>query len=248
MMDDKPHPTRHPYLLHGLRSRLHGVLRGLRALSCSLPKVTVLLTVGISLTISACEQRKVERQDLGIDIDSAYMMLTRDVDMLVSDSGITKYKLITPLWIIYDRPDRKQWYFPEGINMWSVDSVQPGNRLVTCDTAILHVDRDEWELIGNVRIHGLQGERLYTPHLYWQRRQQRLYSEDSTYFATEGRVLRGARFEAADNLSWYRIFQNSGEFEVSDNDATNPSTNSANAEASTSVPTPPHTAPTNTTL
>ncbi len=197
----------------------------------------VLGFLGLSTLIgtSSCGKQKVERQDLGINIDSAYMMLTREVDMLVSDSGLTRYRLVTPLWIIYDRPDRKQWYFPESMHMWSVDSLHPGNKLVACDTAILHVERDEWELIGNVRIHGLKGERLYTPHLYWQRRDKRLYSNDSTYFATQGRILRGSHFEAADDLSWYRIFDNSGDFEVKD---TEPA-----PEASSTAPATPTVSP-----
>lgn len=142
-------------------------------------------------------------------MDTAYMMLTRDVDMLVSDSGLTRYRLIAPVWLVYDRPDRKEWVFSQGLKMWSVDSLQPGNELVSADTAYHFTDREEWLLIGNVRIHGLRGEKLYTSRLHWLRKQKRLYSDDTTYFATEGRELRGSRFEAADDLSEYSIYNNS---------------------------------------
>lgn len=142
------------------------------------------------------------------------MMYTRDVDMLVSDSGLTKYRLVSKTWFIYDREDRKEWVFPDTLTMWSVDSLHPGNKLVRADSAIFHVPEDEWELIGNVRIHGLHGEKLYTPRLHWQRRDKKLYSNDSTYFYTNGRELRGNRFEARDDLSQYSIYNNSGNFEV----------------------------------
>lgn len=142
------------------------------------------------------------------------MMYTRDVDMLVSDSGLTKYRLVSKTWYIYDREDRKEWVFPDTLTMWSVDSLKPGNRLVRADSAIFHVPEEEWELIGNVRIHGLRGEKLYTPRLHWQRRDKRLYSNDTTYFYTQGRELRGKRFEARDDLSQYYIYNNSGDFEV----------------------------------
>lgn len=142
------------------------------------------------------------------------MMYTRDVDMLVSDSGLTKYRLVSSVWIIYDREDRKEWLFPDTLTMWSVDSLKPGNKLVRADSAIFHVPEEEWELIGNVRIHGLRGEKLYTPHLFWQRRDKRLFSNDTTYFYTDGKELRGNRFEARDDLSQYYIYNNSGDFEV----------------------------------
>lgn len=173
----------------------------------------LLVTLGFVL-LSACSKPKVERQHIGLNIDSAYMMYTKDVDMLVSDSGLTKYRLTSPVWIIYDREDRKEWLFPDSLRMWSVDSLQPGNQLVAADSAIFYVPQEEWVLIGNVRIHGLKGEKLYTQRLHWQRREKRLFSNDTTYFYTDGKELRGNRFEAKDDLSQYSIYNNSGNFEV----------------------------------
>lgn len=217
-MDDQAHSTLHTR--QSLRSYPLGRrLRGLFAL------------VGSVALMLSCGKPKVEQEHLDVNIDSAYMMLTRDVEMLVSDSGYTRYRLSSPLWVVYDRPDRRQWVFAEGLEMWSVDSVRPGNQLVTADTAVQHVDEEYWELIGNVRIHGLRGERLYTPHLHWRRRDKRLYSNDTTYFYTEGKVLRGNRFEAADDLSWYSIYQSSGDFEVEDR----PDTLSSSVSATPSI-------------
>lgn len=166
------------------------------------------------VSLASCTKPKVERKHLGLNIDSAYMMLTRDVDMLVSDSGQTKYRLMSPIWIIYDRPDRKEWLFPDTLRMWSVDSLKPGNQLITADSAIFYVPREEWVLIGNVKIHGLKGERLYTQRLHWLRSEKKLFSNDTTYFYTEGRELHGDRFEASDDLSRYTIYKSRGDFRV----------------------------------
>lgn len=229
-MDDQAHstiqPTRQSLRSCSTWSRLWGLFA---LLSCAI------------LTPS-CSKPKVEQENLGINIDSAYMMLTRDVEMLVSDSGYTRYRLSSPLWVVYDRPDRRQWVFSEGLEMWSVDSIQQGAQLVTADTAIQHVDEQYWELIGNVRIHGLKGERLYTPHLHWRRRDKRLYSNDTTYFYSDGKVLRGNRFEATDDLSWYSIYQSSGDFEVKDEpdmSSTSASAPATSSTGSTAIPITP---------
>lgn len=161
-----------------------------------------------------CNKPKVEQKKLGMNIDSAYMMLTRDVEMLVSDSGLTKYRLSSPLWIVYDREDKKEWLFPHKLRMWSVDSLKPGHRLVSADSVIFKVPEEEWILIGNVKIDGLKGEKLYTKRLHWLRREKRMYSNDTTYFYTEGKELHGDRFEAKDDLSQYTIYRSRGEFEV----------------------------------
>lgn len=168
----------------------------------------------LALLSLGCSKPKLERKDLGINIDSAYMMLTRKVDMLVSDSGQTKYRLTSPLWIIYDRSDRKEWLFPDTLRMWSVDSIKPGHKLITADSAIFYTDREEWVLIGNVRIHGLKGEKLYTQRLHWIRPEKRLFSNDTTYFYTDGKELHGDRFEAKDDLSQYSIYNSRGNFHV----------------------------------
>lgn len=173
-----------------------------------------ILVVIFSLFGLGCGEPKVERKDLGINIDSAYMMLTRKVDMLVSDSGQTKYRLTSPLWIIYDRSDRKEWLFPDTLRMWSVDSIKPGHKLITADSAIFYTEREEWVLIGNVRIHGLKGEKLYTQRLHWQRKDKKLFSNDTTYFYTNGKELHGDRFEAKDDLSQYSIYNSRGNFHV----------------------------------
>lgn len=172
------------------------------------------LSLVLLLVTWACNKPKVQRQALGLNIDSAYTMLTYDVDMLISDSGQTKYRLLSPVWIVYDRIDRKEWIFPDSLRMWSVDSLLPGQKLVAADSAIYYLDREEWVLMGNVRIQGLKGEKLYTPRLHWLRAERKLYSNDTTYFYTDGKELHGERFEAKDDLSQYTIYRSRGDFRI----------------------------------
>lgn len=200
--------------------------KAFKTLSKALGSALLVLCLGM-----ACSKTKVERQDLGMNIDSAYMMLTREVDMMISDSGQTKYRLIAPLWIIYDRSDRREWIFPDSLRMWSVDSVKPGNRLVAADSAIYNLSREEWILMGNVKIDGYKGEKLYTQRLHWLRGEKRLFSNDTTYFYTEGKVLHGNRFEAKDDLSQYTIYTTRGDFRVQDNQALTDSAKANQAKA-----------------
>ena len=39
------------------------------------------------------------------DVDTSVViptMLTRDVETLISDSGVTRYRIVTPIWYVYD--------------------------------------------------------------------------------------------------------------------------------------------------
>lgn len=175
------------------------------------------MLAGIVLSISqACSNGKVVQENIGLNIDSAHTMLTRGVDMLISDSGMIKYRLISETWYIYDRSDRREWYFPNGLKMHSYDSLSTGETLISADTAHYYTQQQEWILIGNVKIRSLNGDQLHTAKLHWQQDQRKVYSNDTTYFLTEGKELRGNRFEAKDDLTQYSIYNNSGTFEVSD--------------------------------
>lgn len=215
MSDEGPNSPRQELAPSRLQSApLGGLLWGFFALT---PAVRAVLFVGLGAMLSigllACQKKKVETAALGLNIDSSYTMRTEGIDMLVSDSGVTKYRLLSPMWLIYDRSDRQEWLFPLGLKLEGYDTVRPSEVLITADTARYLPQREEWELWGQVRIHGPRGERLYTPRLFWLKGERRMYSNDTTYFRTEGRELHGDRFDARDDLSQYSIYNNRGSVE-----------------------------------
>ena len=93
---------------------------------------------------------------------------------------------------------------------------------IKADSAIRRPLKEEWELIGHVLVQGPDGQRLKTKRLFWLRAEKRLYSDDTTYFLTQGKELRGSHFNAKDDLSWYEIYDNKGAFDYDENKATSP--------------------------
>ena len=50
------------------------------------------------------------------DVDTSVViptMLTRDVETLISDSGVTRYRIVTPIWYVYDEVEEPYWRFPD---------------------------------------------------------------------------------------------------------------------------------------
>lgn len=179
--------------------------------------LSLLLAIVLSLAgLGACGQKKVEIRNLEIDTTSMYTIRTEQVDVLISDSGQVKYRLISPLWLIYDESDPKYWLFPDGLRLEGFDSIQSSEIFIEADSAVHRVEQEEWVLYGNVRMHGTEGRRLYTPQLHWLKRERRFYSNDTTYFFTQGRELRGDHFSARDDLSSYSIYRSRGDFDYKD--------------------------------
>ncbi len=173
--------------------------------------------LSVLVLFDSCGGKDVALENLNLLLDSAYTMRTLKVDMLVSDSGVVRYRLISPEWLTYDNPNRRQWVFSKGIRLETYDSIQDGRTLVVADSAVQHINTEVWELIGNVQMIGLNGELLCTPHLYWDRPKHKLYSNDTTYFQRLGTSgLHFQSFEAKDDLSVYDTYHNTGDVIVKD--------------------------------
>lgn len=179
---------------------------------CRLAYLCLLLLV--SLSVMGCGGNKTEMVKVPIPLDSLYAIKTEDVNMVVSDSGVLQYRLKAKEWLIYNNNNKKQWVFNRGFYLENFDTLLNVKAMVTADTAIQYLDKDLWELIGHVRIKDLQGRHVFSPHLFWDKANRKIYSHDSIYIETPTRVIRGSSFYGKDDLSEYTSYDNSGSFEV----------------------------------
>ena len=176
------------------------------------------------LGLSSCEQKKVEVKNLAVNPDSLYTARTLQLNTLISDSGMIRYRMTAPELLIYERPERNEWVFPKGLLLRPYDVKQGSQVFIKADSAIRRPDKEEWELIGHVQVQGPDGQRLKTRQLFWLRDERRLYSNDTTYFFTQGKELRGSHFNAKDDLSWYEIYDNKGAFDYDEDKLSTPAT------------------------
>lgn len=174
------------------------------------------------LSLGACSKKKVEVKNLAVNPDSLYTARMVALNTLISDSGLIRYRMTAPELLIYERNDRNEWVFPRGLVLRPYDLKSGSQVFIKADSAIRRPLKEEWELIGHVLVQGPDGQRLKTKRLFWLRAEKRLYSDDTTYFLTQGKELRGSHFNAKDDLSWYEIYDNKGAFDYDENKATSP--------------------------
>ncbi|SJZ73757.1 LPS export ABC transporter periplasmic protein LptC [Porphyromonas crevioricanis] len=164
-----------------------------------------------SVLLPGCGGSKLEMSKQDLLLDTVYMMCTYDVHTLVSDSGLTQYKLDAKEWRIYDKGERPHWYFPQGIYFERFDSLKRPIAKVSSDTAYNYTSEELWELVGHVHIRNMSGVDFYAPRMFWDSRNARVYSPDSVYIKAPDRVLRGQSFEANQDLSSYSFVNSSAE-------------------------------------
>lgn len=179
----------------------------------------VLISIFLFLTVaSGCrEERKL---DVASKINPRNMptMATRNISTLISDSGIVQYKIVAPLWRVYDEVDTPYWDFPQGLYLQKYDAMFHVVATVAADSAIFLKDKKLWRLSGHVEMTKAPKDIFFSERLYWDQRQGRIYSDTFMHIETATHVLEGMGFESNDRLTAYRILKPQGIFPIHSSD------------------------------
>lgn len=167
------------------------------------------------VTTSCKDDSKIETADVNASIDIP-TMLTRDVETLISDSGVTRYRIVTPIWYVFDEADEPYWRFPEGLNLYKFDDFFRNEATVRADSAIYLKNKQLWRLDGNVSISNVMNEKFLTQQLFWDQRGKKLYSDSFIHIERTDRVLEGYGFESNEQMTRYSIKKVSGIFPASE--------------------------------
>lgn len=141
-------------------------------------------------------------------------MVTDSVSTLISDSGITRYRIEAPEWLIFDKTEPPCQEFPKGIYLeqFAVDlSVQAS---LQADYAYYDEAAQEWLLRGNVHALNRKGEQFDTPELRWSQHQHRVYSDTTIHITREKSIIKGIGFESNEEMSKYTILHPTGVFPI----------------------------------
>ncbi|MBO5920844.1 MAG: LPS export ABC transporter periplasmic protein LptC, partial [Bacteroidaceae bacterium] len=69
-------------------------------------------------------------------------------------------------------------------------------------------------LIGNVNIKNVKDEKFYTPLMYWDQKEEKIYSDSYIKIEQADQVTEGIGFEANQNLTLWQINNTKGIFAV----------------------------------
>lgn len=144
-------------------------------------------------------------------------MVTRNVNTLISDSGVTQYKIVSPIWYIFDEVDTPYWLFPQGLYLQKFDRDFNVVATVAADSARFLRMQKLWKLEGNVEMTKAPQDLFLSPRVFWDQRQQKLYSDTFIHIENATHVLEGTGFESNERLTKYRILHPTGIFPVDRN-------------------------------
>ena len=133
-----------------------------RLLHKSMSITIVLGTIVMLLLFPSCGGKKKITGNAITERDSMAVMQTSGVTTLISDSGVTRYRVNTEEWLVFDRKKPSYWAFEKGVYLEQFDSIFHIEASIKADTAYYYDKERLWKLIGNVDIQNRKGERFNT--------------------------------------------------------------------------------------
>lgn len=193
-----------------------------------LPLAAILLIIA-----SACSEDKKIDVLAGLNPKTMPTMRSENVATLVSDSGITQYKIVSPLWLVYEEAKEPYWSFPKGLYLRKYDRNFRVIATVACDSARYFKMRKLWRLDGNVEMTKVPKELFQTQQLFWDERRHEIHTDSFIHVQTPTHVLEGIGFRSNEKLTDYRVVRPTGIFPVESG-----LSSGASGAASTSQPAP----------
>ena len=171
------------------------------------------------LFLPACSGKHKKFADAINKEDTLASMETLGVTTYISDSGLIRYKIVAEKWDIFDKKNPSFWAFERGVYLEKFDTLFHIDASIKADTAYYFDKKKLWELRGNVHIQNLQGDKFDTEQLFWDEKEQRIYSDKHIHIeqADQGQIDGYYGFESNQQLTEYTIYNNSGIFNVSNN-------------------------------
>lgn len=179
-------------------------MRGLRTLPM------LIATAAVAATAWSCREERHSFVPGITDPQNSPTMTTFDVATLISDSGYTKYKIVAPLWEVYDEAEEPYWRFPEGLDLQQYDSrLRPAASMV-CDSAVYFSRLRLWRLDGHVVMVNTLRDSFITAQLYWDQFHQEVRSDSFIHIVRSDRIIEGYGFRSDQNMTSYNVNRPTG--------------------------------------
>ena len=174
------------------------------------------VVVMLLLFMASCGKENKEVVEVTFDPENTYTLRTTDVSSLISDSGITRYRMNAKEWLVFGKAREPYSYFPQGVYVEKFDSLFNVEASVKADTAYYWDKKGLYKLIGHVGILSPEGKKLNTSILYFDQKEDQIYTDE--YFELEegDKIITGIGFKSNQNMTKYKIFNSQGTFPVSD--------------------------------
>ncbi|MBN2164728.1 MAG: LPS export ABC transporter periplasmic protein LptC [Marinilabiliaceae bacterium] len=163
-----------------------------------------------------CEANKPEEINAISSIEDIPQLIIENLETTILDSGVIKYKIITPELYDFGKKDPPYINFPKG------GQIIMYNRNGEIESSIKanyakYLKKDKlWELRNDVEAVNKKSEVFNTEQLFLDEKKDRIYSDLHVKVTTPSQTLRGTGFESNTKMDKYSFKKPTANFEIED--------------------------------
>ncbi len=171
-----------------------------------------IMLFALPFLFASCKKDSTSSVNFKYDKETVPTMSTDSVDMLISDSGIIRYRIVAKTWDIFEQAKDPHWLYPRGFYFEQFDSTFKVVVTVKADTAWNYTSQKLWRFKGNVYVTNRLGETFASEELFWNQQKEKIYSDKLvTIDRPDKGILQGrGGFELNQQMTEYE-FKNVGE-------------------------------------
>jgi len=158
----------------------------------------------------SCNSDKQEIVDAVKDRNNTAKLHAQDITTVISDSGVTRYRISAPQWDIYDRADPPYWEFPYGVHFERFDLKLNIDANIHCQYAKYFMNEELWDLRGKVKATNIRGELFETERLFWNQRTEKIYTDSVVKITRQSYIFNTIGFESNQTMTQYTFKKTTG--------------------------------------
>jgi LPS export ABC transporter protein LptC len=168
----------------------------------SIVTTAFIVVVALFLSVSCINDKPQVTEAVG-DRAEAARLKALNISTIISDSGVTRYRITTPEWYVFDRSAEPYWLFPKGLHFDRFDHDYNIDAQIDCKHAIYYDKKQLWVLSDSVRCTNIEGEKFETNLLNWDQKEERIYSDSAISITKKSLIIKGFGFESNQTLTAY---------------------------------------------
>jgi len=171
----------------------------------------------LALLLGGCEN-DIERISLLTDETEAPTIQGTNIRVIYSDSAKVRVQVLAPVYKQYPTVERPYMEFEKGLEVYFYDDSAKIESELRADYTIYYMEEELWHATGNVVAKNFDnGDALYTDELFWDEKEELIYSDSYTRVHSEDNTLYGKKgFRSHQSLSNWQLIGSSGTINVQD--------------------------------
>ena len=175
------------------------------------------LLLFLVVLLGGCEN-DIERINMLTDETEVPTVQGTNIKVIYSDSAKVKIQVLAPVYKQYPTAERPYMEFEEGLEVFFYDDSAKIESEIKADYTIYYIEEQLWHATGNVVAQNFEnGDALHTEELFWDEKEELIYSDSYTRVINEESTLYGKKgFRSHQSLSNWQLIGSSGTINVQD--------------------------------